>query len=251
MKNRGYCGLVLIIEDPRDYIFYRSETLDEVKTVITAEPGSILWLPVGSTYRLSSVSCCNCISINFDSPGIKASEPFCLDVSDRIHMYNELFSTADQLWKRRPQGYIAGLLSVLYQVIYLMQKSYHPSYIRKELSEKLQGAIEYINTHYMETGLTVERLSEMMGMSEVYFRRVFSNFCGIQPSKYIKHTRIRGAMNLLRSDMYTIKEVAELSGFSSEYYFSREFKRMTGVSPMTYMRSVESGETTELDSLKV
>lgn len=236
MKKREYCGLVLIIDDHRDYIFYRSESLTEVKEVISVKPGNILWLPVGSTYRISNAERCNCISINFNTSEISSCEPFCVDVSDRIHMYKELFSTADQLWKRRPQGYVAGIMSALYQVICLMQKSYHPAYMRRELSDKMQGMIKYINTHYMEP-LSVDGLARMLGMSTVYFRRVFTNFSGIQPSKYIKHTRIRSAMSLLKADMYTIEEVAEMTGFSDRYYFSREFKRITGVSPTAYSNS--------------
>ena len=51
-------------------------------------------------------------------------------------------------------------------------------------------------------------------------------------------------MELLESKMYSVKEIAFMSGFEDEYYFSREFSKAMGVSPREYKNSI----TTSLPS---
>ena len=71
-------------------------------------------------------------------------------------------------------------------------------------------------------------------MSTVYFRELFTKLTGSPPSKYIKQLRIQHAIDFLQSDMYSVGEVASMTGFASEFYFSREFKRITGLPPTKY-----------------
>ena len=71
-------------------------------------------------------------------------------------------------------------------------------------------------------------------MSETYFRRIFSKNFGISPIRFINNLKIDRARELLASGLYTISNVAELSGFHDESYFSREFKKHSGKTPKEY-----------------
>ena len=82
-------------------------------------------------------------------------------------------------------------------------------------------------------------LAELCGMSEVAFRKIFTNSMGITPLKYINNLKIATAKELLLSKSCTISKVAELSGFNCDSYFSREFKKHTGMSPIEYKNSAE------------
>ena len=54
---------------------------------------------------------------------------------------------------------------------------------------------------------------------------------GVSPLAYINSLKITRAKELLLSGMYTVTEVAFMSGYSDISHFSREFKKSTGVSP--------------------
>ncbi|MCI8388356.1 MAG: helix-turn-helix transcriptional regulator [Clostridiales bacterium] len=230
--NRSTHGLVLVIDDTRDYIF--SNTGSDKKATLHAEPKNILYIPKGSTYHLSDISPCNSISFNFTLTDDKHFEPFIYPADKLMPTFTELFNTAYRYWQRRPSGYIAKLNSLLYQVIYLMQNNYYPDYMPRRLADRIQNAVEYINLNYMDDTLTVADLAAQSDMSAVYFRELFTKLTGNPPSKYIKQLRIQRAIDLLQSDMYSVGEVARQTGFASEFYFSREFKRITGLTPTKY-----------------
>jgi len=233
MSQRPYDGLVLIMDDSRDYLF--DDDGNGKKMTITADPGNILYLPKGSSYHLSSVTPCKCISFNYTTFSDTATvEPFIMPVGSFMPTYTELFVTADRYWQRRPQGYYAKVMSLLYQVISMMQASYRPDYLPKQLSDRIRQAVEQMNLRYRDASLTVDTLAAECNMSGAYFRRLFVKVCGMPPSKYLKRVRIQRAIELLDSDMYSVADVARMTGFSSPFYFSREFKRITGLAPTRY-----------------
>ena len=71
-------------------------------------------------------------------------------------------------------------------------------------------------------------------MSEVYFRKLFKSELGISPKKYIIKLRIQKAVSLINTGYYSLKEVAEMCGYTDYKYFSVEFKGAVGCSPSEY-----------------
>ena len=55
------------------------------------------------------------------------------------------------------------------------------------------------------------------------------------PQAYLIGLRISRAVTLMSGGYYSIKEVANLSGYRDYKYFSTEFKRMKGISPSEYL----------------
>ena len=92
----------------------------------------------------------------------------------------------------------------------------------------------YIDENLCDPTLRVSALAEIFGTSEVYFRREFNKYYGATPVEYIKKQRIEHACRLLRTQLYTIAEVATRSGFDSISYFSSEFHKAMGCSPREY-----------------
>lgn len=100
--------------------------------------------------------------------------------------------------------------------------------------KKMKDVKKYIDENLCDPTLRVSALAEIFGTSEVYFRREFNKYYGATPVEYIKKQRIEHACRLLRTQLYTIAEVATRSGFDSISYFSSEFHKAMGCSPREY-----------------
>lgn len=107
-----------------------------------------------------------------------------------------------------------------------------------ENSSILAPAIEYIDKHFSEP-LELERLIGIAGVSPQYFCRLFKKTTGMRPFEYAAYKRIQQAKLLLDEDQHTIKEIAELTGYSDPSYFSSVFRKRVGMSPKEYLRRKE------------
>ena len=101
-------------------------------------------------------------------------------------------------------------------------------------SPSIAAIKKYIDEHFTSPELRITSLAELHKTSEAYFRREFKKYYGESPLEYIKRRRVEMACNLLRTELYSITDVASLSGFDSISYFSLEFKRYMGCSPRAY-----------------
>jgi AraC-like DNA-binding protein len=90
--------------------------------------------------------------------------------------------------------------------------------------------------------LDVRRLAAYAGYSRYHFIRAFRNAYGETPAQYLVRRRIEHACDLLALANLTVREVAELVGFTSLAAFSTRFKARVGVAPSEYRRRmVERG----------
>jgi len=76
------------------------------------------------------------------------------------------------------------------------------------------------------------------GISEVYFRLLFRQFCGMSFFKFLSQTRLESSKNLILSGKYRIKEIAELCGYSGIGSFSNAFTANFGISPRAYRKQM-------------
>lgn len=88
-------------------------------------------------------------------------------------------------------------------------------------------------------------MSRKIGLSPVQTIRVFREEFGITPYAYLLNEKINLAADMLANAESSIKEIAELLGFSNEYYFSRIFKQKKGVPPGTFRRNAHSWDAAE------
>ena len=100
----------------------------------------------------------------------------------------------------------------------------------------LQPALELLENGYMHPYLENKDLAHACGLSEVYFRKLFSAAFHTTPRQYLIGIRLRKAQQLLREGGYKVSQVAEYCGFTNEYHFSRTFKKYTGMTPSEYAR---------------
>jgi len=103
---------------------------------------------------------------------------------------------------------------------------------QKTFIEKLNAIIE---GNIANTDFSVTNLAHHMALSERQLLRKLKAICGRSPSEHITEYRLKAAEKLLTSG-YSITQVVENCGFTSNSYFSKSFKATYGESPSKYVK---------------
>ncbi len=96
-------------------------------------------------------------------------------------------------------------------------------------------AMNYMSGHLQEP-IRIETLAETTGYSPNYFQNLFRKLTGETPQKYLLHLRIGKATQLLADSEFSLSEIAQQCGFSSQSYFGAIFKKETGFTPKEFRR---------------
>lgn len=95
---------------------------------------------------------------------------------------------------------------------------------------ELNHAIDYIEDHLSDEYLSLEAISDYVGVSDYHFRTVFFYLAGMTLSEYIKNRRLSEAnKDLLTGEKVT--DVAYKYGYQSMDGFTRAFKKWSGFLP--------------------
>lgn len=87
----------------------------------------------------------------------------------------------------------------------------------------------------------IAAVARHFGLSRNRFSRIFTDFWHVSPLDYMIEQRISQAKSLLRNTNFSLKEIANSTGYSDRFYFSRQFKEKTGTTPGEY-RALVSGK---------
>lgn len=105
---------------------------------------------------------------------------------------------------------------------------------RKAYSEKIAGAIEYIEQHYRED-IALTDVAEAIDMHASYLSFSFKKEVGKTYLQYLHEVRIVHACELLRKEKNsTIESIAERSGYLTANHFFHIFKEHMGMSPKEF-----------------
>ena len=84
--------------------------------------------------------------------------------------------------------------------------------------------------------LSCADLADACHLSETHVRRSFKSITALSPLEYLNHFRIRKSCILLFERMYSIHEIALLSGFPTLSSYNRNFQKVLGLSPTQWMK---------------
>lgn len=102
----------------------------------------------------------------------------------------------------------------------------------KEMEDTLTPRIRaYVDAHLSDPDLSVELLSEEMGMSRAQLFRKTKAVSGKAPVEIIREQRLKKAKELLQTTDWTIQQVAYEVGFTSPSYFTKCYKEQYGENP--------------------
>ncbi len=93
----------------------------------------------------------------------------------------------------------------------------------------------YLDANYSED-ITLDTLSALTHMNKYYLAHTFTKYMGLSPINYLLQKRIQEGKSLLESTSYSIAQISDLLGFSSQSYFSQAFRKATGMTPMQYRK---------------
>lgn len=99
----------------------------------------------------------------------------------------------------------------------------------------------YIEEHYFEHDLSLEKIAEAVQVNSSYLSRAFKKKYHVNFSEYLKNIRIEHAKRLLETSSRKTYEIADQIGYDDAHYFGQVFKKKTGMSPLEYRQESAAG----------
>ncbi len=112
--------------------------------------------------------------------------------------------------------------------------------------------IEYIDSHFTDSSLSLHTLSAISGLSVSYISELFPQVISIKFKTYLNTLRINHALFLLSNKNMTISQIAYECGFDTIRTFNSVFKKLKYVTPSEYISEksgTDSGITTSFENL--
>ena len=101
----------------------------------------------------------------------------------------------------------------------------------RELLSKLDGVME---SELSNSDLSIDYLASELNFSRSTFYRKIKTLTGISPNDYIRVYKVKRAAELIKSGDYTLSEIGDMTGFSTQSYFSAMFKKYYNMTPSEY-----------------
>lgn len=165
-------------------------------------------------------------NINYRTENIETFLP--KNSAPLINLFQEILF----LWKKKETGYKYLCSAILNKIL---AECYSQNFTPQTHNLNIYKSIDFIENHYDDKDLSIPKIAELSFVSEVYFRKLFKKEFGFSPKKYIIRLRIQKAISLMSTGYYSLKEIADMSGYNDYTYFLVEFKKTVGVTPSEYV----------------
>jgi AraC family transcriptional regulator of adaptative response/methylated-DNA-[protein]-cysteine methyltransferase len=103
--------------------------------------------------------------------------------------------------------------------------------------QRIQHAIEYISTHYNEQP-DLDEIAKQVFLSPFHFQRLFKEWAGVSPKKFLQYTSIQHARQLLQQNK-SLSEVSFETGLSGTSRLHDLFVSIEGMTPGEYKNGGE------------
>ena len=98
----------------------------------------------------------------------------------------------------------------------------------------VEKALSCIHSEYAND-ITVQQISDRLGLNRSYFSMIFKEKTGVSPVKYIVNYRMKIAASLMVKRSMNVTVAANSVGYTDIFNFSKMFKRYYGISPKKYI----------------
>ncbi|MFY7816454.1 MAG: bifunctional helix-turn-helix domain-containing protein/methylated-DNA--[protein]-cysteine S-methyltransferase [Chryseobacterium taeanense] len=105
--------------------------------------------------------------------------------------------------------------------------------------ERITKAIEYIRSNF-KLQPSLEEVAEKIHLSPAHFQKMFSDWAGTSPKKFLQFISLEHAKNLLKEEKASLFETAYETGLSSTSRLHDLFVKIEGMSPAEYKNGGKS-----------
>lgn len=227
VKHRGATSFLFILHGHCTYFFDGSS--------FELVPGSVVYLPYGSTHDLEVHS------EVFEFHRID----FQLTVDNEIVLFSNAPQKMCHVAPNECMEAVQALLTHCQFVHNSIRKTELMCTIFRTLAtkpanarrERLSPAIQYLLEHLTDK-IDCSYLAQVCSLGSAQFYNLFREEYHVTPLEYRDNILMNRAVILLENGAFSVAEVAEMLGFESVSYFSRFFKKHRGVSPSKLLGSV-------------
>lgn len=103
----------------------------------------------------------------------------------------------------------------------------------------LKTAVDFIDSHYMEEDMSLNKAATAANVSANHFSALFSQNMGQTFIEYLTNLRMNKAKEYLRCTSMRSSEIAGEIGYKDAHYFSYLFKKTQGMTPSDYRKARE------------
>lgn len=227
-KDRPYSALCIKMSGQSSYTQNGKEHM--------SDDTHLIFVPQGATYSYTVKSKGSCVIIEF----LAENTPDEIQslVVNESSIIKAILSTMGYAWKRKQTGYREICMMNIYQLLYHIALHKNNTYVPKVHQMRIEKSIDYLHEHLNNHDLTIEAIARRSSISEIYFRRLFTEIYGLSPKKYIIMMRMNRAKELLDSENMSVSEIAESVGFGDVYSFCKTFRKEVGATPTEYKKQL-------------
>lgn len=149
-----------------------------------------------------------------------------IDLTGEAWCRRLLLELADMTERNDFEGANAILLGLLQRITAFERKQSAVEH----LHPRLLKALTFIY-HNFSHNISVKQIAEASGSSVSLLRKLFVDYCGVSPLRYLQDLRISRAEEMLKNPYLSISEIALKCGYENPGYFIRLYRRKYGVSP--------------------
>ncbi|SDL98880.1 bifunctional helix-turn-helix domain-containing protein/methylated-DNA--[protein]-cysteine S-methyltransferase [Chryseobacterium taihuense] len=99
--------------------------------------------------------------------------------------------------------------------------------------QRIAKAIEYIRSNF-KLQPNLDEVAEKVNLSPAHFQKIFTDWAGTSPKKFLQFISLEHAKNLLKEEKASLFDTAYETGFSSTSRLHDLFVKIEGMSPAEY-----------------
>lgn len=106
---------------------------------------------------------------------------------------------------------------------------------REDSARPVRLAKQYMQNHFSEP-LSLEEVSEQVGLSPAYFSVLFKKEVQTGFAKYLMNIRMEQAKLMLRETNLPVAQICKKVGYNDQKHFTQVFEKQTGVKPAVFRK---------------
>lgn len=192
----------------------------DTKEKLNIKKGTLLFIPKQIPYKTRYLKNKTKIKIIiFDFSGKNILSPTNIPISKVSPEISQIFS----IFTKQNANHVLLLYSKIYELFYHTQNEELGT---SKKHKKILLAVNEIEKNYF-TNRKISYYSNMCGMSESNFRKLFKEYKGVSLIEYRNIIRCREVKKLLDSGEFTVSEAAYTVGFNNMSFFYEVYNKYT------------------------